>query len=464
MRTAQGRQAGTVGSGGSPDKSYAPYLVAALLFFGFQVLVASSGALETVFRDLPLPIPTNAGRGIHLNLSLFWPFLGIIGGTYFFVPLEMGVPLHSQRLAFVQFWLLLVAFLAILGSLALGVSEGREYLEAPRPLLGGIVLGILIFLYNIVQTVRKARVKSWPPTMVAMVAGLLLSVAFFAPNLASFRNIVADELTKFWVVHVWVESTLELIAVGLLAILLIQVTGMDRRTATRLLYLEGFFIVLTGFFGIGHHYFWIGAPSAWLYIGGIFGALQTVPVLFFAHTAYKGAAESQDLSTEAVGLKFVLSAALWNFFGAGLIGLITTTPEVNAYTHGTHLTSGHAHMALFGTYGFLALAMAYFVLPEWRDGSLTANKGVWAFWLLNIGLAMMGAALALAGVAEAYLLRVVGLDFPTVARITRPYMVVRMAGAVIFAVGAILPAWDVFFHGLLGWGRKPDAVRRGPAQ
>lgn len=113
-------------------------------------------------------------------------------------------------------------------------------------------------------------------------------------------------------------------------------------------------------------------------------------------------------------------------------------------------------MALFGTYGFLALGIAYLTLPEWRDGALTAQKGLWSLRLLNVGLAVMGGALALAGVAEAYLLRVVGLDFPTVVKITRPYMAVRIAGAVIFATGALLPALDVFFRGLLGKGRKPS--------
>ncbi len=440
----------------APDKSYALYLIAALLLFGFQVLFATTGALETVFRDLRLPIPTNAGRSIHLNLSLYWPFLGIIGGIYSFVPLEMGVRLYSPKLALVQFWLLLAVILAILGSLALGLTEGREYLEAPRPLLGGLLLGFGLFIFNVVQTIRKARLPSWPSTMVAIVAGLLLSLLFFAPTIIPYPGIVADELSKFWVVHVWVESTLELIVAGLLAVMLVQVTGMDRQTATRLLYLEGFFIVISGLFGIGHHYFWIGVPKLWLYLGGIFGALQTVPVLFLASIAYKGAAENQDLGTEAVGLKFLLSAAAWNFFGAGLIGLITTIPAVNAYTHGTLLTSGHAHMALFGTYGFLALGIAYLTLPEWRDGALTAQKGLWSLRLLNVGLAVMGGALALAGVAEAYLLRVVGLDFPTVVKITRPYMAVRIAGAVIFATGALLPAFDVFFRGLLGKGRKPS--------
>ncbi len=182
----------------APDKSYALYLIAALLLFGFQVLFATTGALETVFRDLRLPIPTNAGRSIHLNLSLYWPFLGIIGGIYFFVPLEMGVRLYSSKLALVQFWLLLAVILAILGSLALGLTEGREYLEAPRPLLGGLLLGFGLFIFNVVQTIRKARLPSWPSTMVAIVAGLLLSLLFFAPTIIPYPGIVADELSKFW--------------------------------------------------------------------------------------------------------------------------------------------------------------------------------------------------------------------------------------------------------------------------
>ncbi|MEJ2686484.1 MAG: cbb3-type cytochrome c oxidase subunit I, partial [Gammaproteobacteria bacterium] len=59
------------------------------------------------------------------------------------------------------------------------------------------------------------------------------------------------------------------------------------------------------------------------------------------------------------------------------------------YEHGTFLTLGHAHTALFGAFGLIAIGLVYFVLRymvgerHWSD-----TLGVWAFWLFNAGMGL----------------------------------------------------------------------------
>jgi nitric oxide reductase subunit B len=65
-------------------------------------------------------------------------------------------------------------------------------------------------------------------------------------------------------------------------------------------------------------------------------------------------------------------------------------PLINYYEHGTYLTVAHAHAAMFGAFGLLALGIGVYVLrvtvdpDEWNERRLW-----WAFGLWNAGLAVM---------------------------------------------------------------------------
>lgn len=49
---------------------------------------------------------------------------------------------------------------------------------------------------------------------------------------------------------------------------------------------------------------------------------------------------------------------LWNFVSTGVFGGVSlNAPPANYYEHGTFLTLNHAHTALFGAFGMLALGL-----------------------------------------------------------------------------------------------------------
>ena len=73
-----------------------------------------------------------------------------------------------------------------------------------------------------------------------------------------------------------------------------------------------------------------------------------------------------------------------------MFGFLVNLPIINYYEHATYLTANHAHTALFGVYGTLAIALILFSwrgLVEsrfWNDRILTVS-----FWGLNGGLVLM---------------------------------------------------------------------------
>ncbi|HYW82651.1 MAG TPA: cbb3-type cytochrome c oxidase subunit I, partial [Spirochaetia bacterium] len=145
-----------------------------------------------------------------------------------------------------------------------------------------------------------------------------------------------------------------------------------------------------GIIGTFHHLYWTGTPVPIIALGAVFSALELVPL------ALLGFETAQNLKTLKKGgsnyaykwpLYFFIAVAFWNVLGAGVFGFLINPPIVLYYAQGMNTTPLHAHTALFGVYGFFAIALMLFSvrhivsIRSWSDGMLK-----WAFWLLNGGL------------------------------------------------------------------------------
>ncbi len=70
------------------------------------------------------------------------------------------------------------------------------------------------------------------------------------------------------------RGCLELILGSILAFTLIKITGVDREVIEKWLYVIIAMALITGLLGTGHHYFFIGTPDYWLWIGSVFSAME----------------------------------------------------------------------------------------------------------------------------------------------------------------------------------------------
>jgi nitric oxide reductase subunit B len=134
---------------------------------------------------------------------------------------------------------------------------------------------------------------------------------------------------------------------------------------------------------------------------------------------------------------------------------------------GLNTTPVHAHAALFGVYGLLALGLMLVVLRRlqpagvWREGPLRL-----AFWGMNIGLALMIAiSLLPVGLAQAWASMTHGLWYARSADflqlpILETLRWLRIVGDTVFIVGVGALVW--FVVGLkTGWSYAVE--RQGPA-
>ncbi|MCB1325288.1 MAG: cbb3-type cytochrome c oxidase subunit I [Spirochaetales bacterium] len=382
-------------------------------------------------------LPYNVARTTHTNLLVVWLLTGFMGAAYFMIPDEAGRELYSPKLAIIQYasWVL-VGVVAVIG-FHFQWWEGRKFLEIPRPLDFLVVVNVLLFLFNIGMTIWQG--KRFSTTGLVMFFGLFSAALLYLPGMIYFDNQTADSFFRWWVVHLWVEGVWELIMGAILAYLLIKLTGIDREVVEKWLYVVVGLTFLSGILGTGHHYYWIGTPGYWLMVGGVFSALEPLAFLAMAIWAIQMYRKSGRQHPNQIGLYWTMGCAIMSFVGAGFLGFAHTWPQVNQWTHGTLVTAMHGHMAFWGAYAMLVLAIIAYAMPMMTGRKLWNNlTGYLAFWTANIGMVGMTGALAVAGISQVYLERKLGLDFLVVQKEIQVHFVGMLLAASLFATGIIL--------------------------
>jgi nitric oxide reductase subunit B len=437
-----------------------PYFAVALLLFGLQVAFGLLAAAKYLGPDPLLNVlPFDRVKEIHTNLLIVWVLTGFMGASYYLVPEESGTELWSPKLAYVALvvWVLM-GLTAVIGY-AFGWTEGNKLLEQPFPLKLVIVAVMLMFLANLLLTIRRAG--RWTTTEAVLVAGLIFTALLYLPALLTFDNYTVSIFYRWWTVHLWVEGVWEMIQGALLAYLLIRLSGVDREVLEKWLYVIVGLTFISGIIGTAHHYYWVGVPQYWLPIGGFFSALEPLVFLGMAMYAYYAMRRSGLGHPNRLAIHWTIGSAVFSALGAGLLGLAHTWPAVNKWTHGTLITPMHGHAAFFGAYVMIVLAMITYALPglTGRDETrLEGPVGIWAFWLMVGGMFGMTMAFATAGIAQTYLERIIGLGFLETQRKIQVHFLMLLATGLLFALGVALFLWDFF----LGRGRPLPAPATEP--
>lgn len=411
------------------------------IIYGFIMGFAHMGydGLHSIF-------PFNTSRAVHTNLLVVWLLSGFMGAAYYIIPEEAENELVNVKLAYIQLiTLALVGVVAIVGY-HFNYWEGRKFLEIPRPLDWLVVINVLTFLGLILATLYKGKKRT--TTSLVLTMGLVFAALLYLPGMIWFDNQTMDSFFRWWVVHLWVEGVWELIMGGILAFLLIKITGVDREVIEKWLYVIVGLTFISGVLGTGHHYYYIGTPKYWLVIGGIFSALEPLAFLGMALFAVAMYRKGEKKHPNKTALNWTLGTAIVSFVGAGLLGLAHTLPGVNLYTHGTLVTAMHGHLAFWGAYGMIVFAIISYTMPNMTGRKLyDTNRSTLAFWLSNIGILGMTVAFGVAGVAQVYMERIMGVEFGDVQKEIEVHFFVLICCATMFATGIVLYILDFIRYG-----------------
>jgi nitric oxide reductase subunit B len=429
--------------------------------------------------DINRYLPFNFLRDVHTQSPIVWIGLSWIGAGLFLAPAIAGgreAPGQSALVGFL-FWVTLIVvagallgdYLGIMGRIESGWfwfgNQGLSYIQLGRfwqiGFFAGLVLwSVLVFraLWPTRETLRQATRQFWSGAirlenlLWASTINIALLYAFgMIPLTGIEKSFTLTDFWRWWVVHLWVEQSFEFFAAAISAYLLMATGLVSRLLAERAVYFELILIFLGGVIGTGHHLYWAGGPSMWVPMGSMFSFIEVLPLVLLIIEAinhYRLISRQQQFRHRLAYL-YIIGAAFWNFVGAGVFGGGTlNAPLVNYYEHGTFLTLNHAHTALFGAFGLLAIGLVYFCLryAAAERTPFSERLGLWAFWLYNIGL-VLWIVLNFFPVGWPQLDAVFehGLAY---ARSTEFYSKtalwqwMRLPGDVVFAAGALLMAWD----------------------
>ena len=425
-------------------------------------------------------LPFNFLRDVHIQTPIVWIGVAWIGGGLFLAPaMAGGRDARGQALLVdLLFWVTLAIVAGALIGNWLGImgyiqkswfwfgNQGLSYIQLGRFWQIGFFLGLLTWSALIFRALWPTSPELWRATRdfwsgrirlenliwAATINIAILYVFGMIPLTGIGKSFTITDFWRWWVVHLWVEQSFEFFAAAISAYLLMAVGLVSRKLAERAVYFELILIFLGGVLGTGHHLYWAGGPSMWVPLGSMFSFIEVLPLVLLIIEAigqYELIRAHGASFNYRLAYTYIIGAAFWNFVGAGVFGGGTlNAPLINYYEHGTFLTLNHAHTALFGAFGLLAIGLVYFCLRYIAGDRVPFNEkvGLWAFWLYNAGLVLwillnffpIGWA-QLAAVFEHGLAYARSITFYNE---TLLWQWMRLPGDVLFAIGALLMAWD----------------------
>lgn len=386
----------------------------AMILFLVQILMGMVTAHYAVegdgFYGVPIQqfMPYAASRTWHLQIAVFWIATCWLAAGLYFGP-RFGK--HEPKF---QSWgnggLLAALTVVVVGSLLgtwAGVQgwlgdksfwfghQGYEYVELGRLwqllLIGGMVFWLWL-MFRALKPALKAEGNKTGLNHFFLYSAITIPL-FYASGLmySNHTPLSIAEYWRWWVVHLWVEGFFEVFATVAIAYLCSELGFLKRSTALKATYLTTILYLGSGVIGTLHHLYFAGTPVFITAMGSVASALEVVPLTLIGFEVVK----SLKLSKEAQGfyrlpLKFFIATCFWNLVGAGVFGFLINPPIVLYYSQGLNTTPIHAHSALYGVYGSLAIALMLFALREITPDHAWDEKNFnFSFWWINGGLVIM---------------------------------------------------------------------------
>ncbi len=428
--------------------------------------------------------PYNLTRTWHVQLALFFVTASFLAMGIFIAPMISGhEPRHQDKLAIALFGAVVIVVVgSLLGEAAsyknqmspgglwwwIG-TQGWEYLDLGRLWQILLTIGLIFWVIILIRGIRKRLPLEHCGNMPWLFLYSAISIPlFYAAGLVFTKhsNFAVVDFWRFWVVHLWVEDFLELFTTIMVAYIFVLLGVVRQVTATRIIYLDVILYSIGGVIGTMHHLYFSGAPAIHMSLGAFFSAMEVIPLVLLTYEAWRfmrlgsrnvaGVPEhsirASTLGTPASSfphkwsVMFLIAVGFWNFLGAGVFGFLINLPIVSYYEIGTQFTANHAHGAMMGVYGMLAMGFFMFVARYFIPPDAASERAMrWSFWSLNIGLAwMLFINLFPIGLVQLHHAFTYGywnareIDFFN-RPIVRVFEWLRLPGDALFILGGILP-------------------------
>ncbi len=422
------------------------HLTVAVVFFLVSVTGAALAALQLAGPGLLGGIEwVSYGRLTPMVISTFlfgWLTVGFLGAIYYVLPRVAGAPLRHGATALASLLAITIGMIAGTVGIAIGHTEGRPYLEMPLYADAFVVLGLVLAAVAATGNVTSSRHRMVPSQWYMLGATWWAVLAYIVGNVPALYGFTSSMQTAFFraaIIGFWFVAA----GVGLIYYLVPRIVGTDPMMSSSLSAL-GFWSLAVVWGGTAPVMYIYGPGPGWYETLGVAFAIGLfVPVFIIVADFFVAVRGQWSVVVDRGALSFVMAGAFLLLLipAQTLFQALRTSSAVVQFTE--WIPAGDT-LVFFG-----ALSMWLFAFAYQRKGSGAAETrtAAWHFWITLVGLALMLAAMWMGGVATGFTWAAgvnsdaftsFGEGWMAIDDALDPYLVIRAAGAVVYALAQLL--------------------------
>jgi cytochrome c oxidase cbb3-type subunit I len=375
-------------------------------------------------------------RTVHLNAVIYgWSTNGSLGIIVWLLPRLLRTPLYGAIWTMLGGTLINVGVAAGIGAIAIGWTDGMEYLEIPWQIGIFIAVGFVMVIASALYTLANRKVEHLYVSVWYFVASLLwIALLYVVAKLPGVHFGVQQATTNWWFGHNALGLWFTPVAVGAIYYFLPKIIGRPVRSYN--LSLLGFW-TLAFFYGqVGGHHLIGGPVPGWLTTLSIVqSVMMVIPVVAFSVNQFGTMQGQMHLARYSPTLRFMMLGGLM-YLASSVQGSLESLRSVNTVTHFTHFTVAHAHLGMYAFVTMVLFGAIYFMLPrvlnwEWPYPKLIALH----FWLVVVGIAIYFVGLSIGGWLQGVAMLDAARPFMESVAVTLPYLQARSLGGALMTLG-----------------------------
>jgi cytochrome c oxidase cbb3-type subunit 1 len=387
-------------------------------------------------------------RPIHINIVLFgFVTPGLLAAAFYYFPRLLRTDLFSEKLGVFTVIAWNITLVAVVITLGMGQTQGREYAELIWPIDIMVVAAFSLVFFNMVMTVKQRRepilyVSIWYALAAAILTATTYSLGnvIWRPDSGALSGI-PDAIILWFYGHNVFGLLLTPLSAGVTYYVIPRVVKAPLYSHT--LSLLGFWSLIVIYTHIGtHHLLQVPVPT-WLKVVAIVDSIaMVIPVMaFLINIWYTAKGKLGEIHAD-IGAKFVFTGTIMYFF-VSIQGSMMALPEVQRVTHFNNWVVGHAHIGVLGFAGMIALGGIYYILPKMTGKPLYSRLlADFQYWMVLIGMVGFTVVLTIAGLIQGS----AWLNGEAIYRVLPQihiYFIVRAALGVLIFSSAIVGLYNV---------------------
>jgi cytochrome c oxidase cbb3-type subunit 1 len=458
------------------DYSVAKLFVFTTIAFGFVgMLIGTLIAAQLAFPELNYLLGEYGTfsrlRPLHTNVIVYgFTLSGIWASFYYSAQRVLKVSMAESKfvmfLAKLHFGLYLIAAVALVVTLLLGITTNKEYAQMEWPLdllivVIWVVWGMGMFALIGIRREKALYISMWyyiacflGVAMLYLFNNMEVPTFFTSGGLGSIMHSVSmyagtkDALVQWWWGHNAVAFVFTVPILALIYYFLPKESG-QAVYSYKLSLLSFWGLMFVYLWAGSHHLLWSTVPDWMQTMGSIFSVVLILPSWGSAINMLLTMKGEWNQLTENPLIKFMVLASTFYMLST-LEGPIQAIKSVNAIAHFTDWIPGHVHDGVLGWVAFMVMAALFHMAPRMFKREIYSKKLIEAqFWIQTTAVVLYFTSMWIAGITQGMMWRAVDeygnlmYSFIDTVTVLHPYYAIRALSGVLYLLGFIMFAFNM---------------------